>query len=96
MRKPTIIQRSLTTTHILYKEEKKITPKLERKIGSKRENSNSQNKKKTFQKKEYYKSSNEFSSDYYEECPVCCSDLRNSNARCNYCVDNFYFPQKCS
>jgi hypothetical protein len=43
VRKPIMIQRPLTTTYILCKEEKKITPKLERKTIIKKENS--QNKK---------------------------------------------------
>lgn len=94
VRKPMIIQRPLTTTFTVYKEEKKIPPKLEEKTEIKKESP--QNKKRFFQEKKYYENTNNFYSDYYEECPVCCSDLRNSNARCNYCIDNYYFPQKSS
>lgn len=94
VRKPMIIQRPLTTTYLLYKEKKKITPKLEKKIKS--EKVNWQDKQKFFQKSEHHEDRDEIpnSNDYYEECPVCCSNLRETNARCNYCIDSLYFPQK--
>jgi hypothetical protein len=94
--------KAFTTNQILHEENKKnekndIIDKIKTSESVKKEKQNQKKKKVKVNKQSKILESNDDEilsfDNYYEQCPVCCTDLRTSNARCNFCIENFYFPQ---